>query len=215
MITQIESAIITRLREGLGRMVSEVQSYGGELDDVGEIARVFPAVWVTFAGVQNTRAISTHKNRFYTTGRFSVLLGAYNLRDEACQRKSGQALDEVGCNRLIYAVRRLMTRQDMGLPIEPLLPGKVRSLFSTRLNNQAISVYACEFDTVWIEDALECGRWPTPEGDDDPDSIFTWYQGRRDGVIPWHESTHLAYHLPGESEPVADDIIQNRSDDDD
>lgn len=55
MISEIENAMMARLKDGLGRMVSSVGSYGGELEDVGAIARVLPACWVTFLGVQQTR----------------------------------------------------------------------------------------------------------------------------------------------------------------
>ncbi|WP_050747481.1 phage protein Gp37 [Sodalis glossinidius] len=149
---------------------------------------------MTFLGVQQTRPLSTHKQLFYTTGRFSVLLAACSVCKEAAQRKGGPARDEVGCNRLIQAVRRLMSRQDMGLHIEPLLPGWVRSLFSTRLNSDALAAYACEFDTVWVEEALDNGRWPAPEGDNDPDRLFADHQGRLDTPWPMHERTGLAYH---------------------
>ncbi|WP_438805487.1 phage protein Gp37 [Sodalis sp. (in: enterobacteria)] len=76
------------------------------------------------------------------------MLAAYSVREEAAQRKGGPARNEVGCNSLIRAVRRLMSRQDMVLPVEPLLPGWVRSLFSARLNSDALAAYSCEFDTV-------------------------------------------------------------------
>ncbi|NIG88532.1 DUF1834 family protein [Serratia symbiotica] len=42
MINETELAMIERLRVGLGQMVKEVSSYGGELDDVGAIARALP-----------------------------------------------------------------------------------------------------------------------------------------------------------------------------
>lgn len=215
MISEIENAMMARLKDGLGRMVSSVGSYGGELEDVGAIARVLPACWVTFLGVQQTRPVSTHKHRFYTTGRFSVLLAAYSVREEAAQRKGGPARDEVGCNRLIRAVRRLMSRQDMGLPVEPLLPGRVRSLFSTRLNSDALAAYACEFDTVWVEEALDNGRWPAPEGDNDPDRLFADYQGRLDTPWPMHERTGLAYHLDDQPAVVAQDLVTMRAKDPD
>ncbi|MFT4466261.1 MAG: phage protein Gp37 [Sodalis sp. (in: enterobacteria)] len=73
--------------------------------------------------MQQTRPVSTHKHRFYTTGRFSVLLAACSVREEAARRKGGPARDEVGCNRLIRAVRRLMSRQDMGLPYRAIAAG--------------------------------------------------------------------------------------------
>lgn len=57
VITDIEKAIVERLRKGMGRMAKNVRSYGGELDgEPAEVLRQLPAVWVTFGGVQN-RAI--------------------------------------------------------------------------------------------------------------------------------------------------------------
>ncbi|WP_148203410.1 phage protein Gp37 [Sodalis glossinidius] len=38
MISEIENAMMVRLKDGLGRMVYSVGSYGGELEDVGAIA---------------------------------------------------------------------------------------------------------------------------------------------------------------------------------
>ena len=41
---QIEQAIISRLKTGLGRMVRDVVSYGGEMDDdPGRIVSALPA----------------------------------------------------------------------------------------------------------------------------------------------------------------------------
>ncbi len=58
VITDIEKAIVERLRKGMGRMAKNVRSYGGELDgEPAEVLRQLPAVWVTFGGVQKNRAI--------------------------------------------------------------------------------------------------------------------------------------------------------------
>ncbi|NIG88531.1 DUF1834 family protein [Serratia symbiotica] len=119
------------------------------------------------------------------------------------------------CNLIIRSVRRLLTRQDMSLPIEPFFPGRVRSLFSSRLNEKVMSAYACEFDTVWIEEALECGHWPAPDGGDDPDRVFAWYRGRLDKPYPMHESTGLTYHLDGKGPAVAQDNISTEAKDHD
>lgn len=132
-----------------------------------------------------------------------MLLAAYSVRDE------------VSCNQLIRAVRRLMSRQDMGLPVEPLLSGRVRSLFSTRLNSDALAAYSCDFDTVWVEEALDNGRWLAPESDNDPDRLFADYQGRLDTSWPMHERTGLAYHLDDQPAVVAQDIVTIRAKDPD
>ena len=45
MIALIEAAIVQRLRQGLGKLVTGVHSYGGELDDEGlyQVVQQLPA----------------------------------------------------------------------------------------------------------------------------------------------------------------------------
>ncbi|TYF45199.1 hypothetical protein DJ546_24590, partial [Enterobacter hormaechei] len=44
VITDIEKAIVERLRKGMGRMAKNVRSYGGELDgEPAEVLRQLPA----------------------------------------------------------------------------------------------------------------------------------------------------------------------------
>lgn len=54
MISEIENAMMARLKDGLGRMVSSVGSYGGELEDVGAIARVLPACATTVSPLSDS-----------------------------------------------------------------------------------------------------------------------------------------------------------------
>ncbi|MXP50782.1 DUF1834 family protein [Pantoea sp. Eser] len=77
-----------------------------------------------------------------------------------------------------------MTGQDLGLPITDLRPGRVTNLFRKAYNKNAVSVYVCEFATDWYEDALDNGRWPAPEGDNDPDQVFARYLGRLNTALP-------------------------------
>ncbi|MCZ5321372.1 DUF1834 family protein [Escherichia coli] len=37
-------------------------------------------------------------------------------------------------------------------------PGRVRTLFNTGVSERAMSMFACEFDTRWVEHALENGN---------------------------------------------------------
>jgi phage gp37-like protein len=215
MITLTENAIVERLRLGLGKMAKEVNSYGGELEDMGAVVHILPAVWVTFLGVQGTKPVSTHRKKFYVTGRFSVMVACYNVREETARRQGGPMginRDEPGSNLLIRSIRRLLTRQDFGLKIEPLMPGRVRNLFNSAMNHKALSAYACEFDTVWVEEALDNARWPAPESDADDDYAFQYYGGKLDKPWPMHESTGMAYRLPGQSGNAAEDIVETRND---
>lgn len=218
MITQTENAIVERLRLGLGKMAKEVNTYGGQLENMGDVVHILPAVWVTFLGIQGSKAVSTHRNKFYVTGRFSVMVACYNVREETARRQGGPAgknFDEPGSNLLVKSVRRLLTRQDFGLAIEPLMPGRVRNLFNAALNHKALAAYACEFDTVWVEDALDNERWPAPESDSDDDYPFQYYGGKLDKPWPMHESTGMGYRLPGQNSDVAGDIVETKNDEQD
>ncbi|WP_332829661.1 phage protein Gp37 [Escherichia coli] len=62
LITEIERALVERLRCGLGHMVQDVRTYAGELDeDPGRIVRSLPAAWVTFGGIVKTERYSTSR----------------------------------------------------------------------------------------------------------------------------------------------------------
>lgn len=219
IIARTEEAIIARLRLGLGRMVREVGSYGGELDDgLEEAIRRFPAVWVTFGGVPRTEPYSASKWIYKADASFVVMVGDRSVRSEAASRIGGAAAAEVGTYRLVTAVRRLLSAQDLGLPIHPLQPGRIRTLFNSRLENDAFSVFACEFSTFWMEEALPQLRWPTPPAAgtpgaiDDPDAVFAGYQGKTGEPDPDWLRTGLNYHLmPDDGQPDASDIL-TRSD---
>ncbi|MED0011700.1 MULTISPECIES: DUF1834 family protein [Escherichia] len=177
MITEIERALVERLRCGLGHMVREVRTYAGELDeDPGRIVRSLPAVWVTFGGIVKTERYSTSRQKYIATGRFVVVVGDYTPRSEQSARQGGTVRDEVGTNLLVESVRRLLTGQDLGLEIDYFEPGRVRTLFNTGVAERAMSVFACEFDTRWVEHALENGKWP--ERGAEADMAFNRYHGR-------------------------------------
>lgn len=215
ILIQTEDAIIARLRLGLGRMVTEVGSYGGELDEgLEEAIRRFPAAWVTFGGVTKTDPYGTSRQKFKATGQFVVMVGERSVRSEAAGRRGGPAEGEVGSYPLVYAVRRLLSSQDLGLPIEALMPGRVRTLYNTRLERQAFSVFACEFQTAWIEEALPRDHWPsppapgTPEAETSPDAVFARYQGKLGQPDPDWLRTGLNYHLtPDDGQADAQDLI--------
>lgn len=217
MTTQVELAIIERLRAGLGRMAIQVESYGGQLDDeLDNVVRAFPSVWVTFGGITSTKPRGVSRKQYSTYVRFVVMVGDYNVRNEGSTRIGGPALDEVGSYRLVHAVRRLLTNQDFGLPVDYLKPGRVRTLYNTKLGKRAISVFGCEFDTYWVEDALDTGRWPEPQDDTDPDYLFVQYRGKTDEPYPDLTSVNLKYHLsdaPDGQVAAEDTVILREADD--
>ncbi|MCG9060285.1 DUF1834 family protein, partial [Laribacter hongkongensis] len=213
-ISEIEMAIQSRLREGLGRLVRSVETYAGELDDdLGDIVRALPAAWVTFGGVQSTAPHNTRKDLWHAHGLFVVLVGAYDLSPEYARRgRPQQPGQPVGSYGLVRAVRRLLTWQDMGLPIGHLEPGRVRVMFNGAVSKQALSVYACEFRTSWLEEALPVGRWPAPDSADDQDAVFAVAGGRLDQPAPEWLHTGLCYHLaPDDGRPDAEDQLTMRN----
>ncbi|EFM3262626.1 hypothetical protein WGA_00754 [Escherichia coli KTE40] len=218
IITDIEQAIVNRLKQGLGHIARSVSSYGGEMDgEPEEVIRQLPGVWVTFGGVQKTERSSTARNKFVTHGRFVVIVGDRSVRSEEASRTGGPTSAEVGTYRMIAAVRRLLSGQDMaesGLKIDALQPGRVRTLFNTRLEKNAFSVFACEFDTKWMENALENGRYPlvdAPDGHDD--SLFRPYHGKTSEDDPEWLRTRLIYDLKNPEQPdAAEDIVNHDPD---
>lgn len=206
IITAVENAMVARLAKGLGRMVRQVSTYGGEFDDDGlaEVVRNFPAAWVTFGGIRKTTAVGTGRDKWKAEGTFIVMVGTRNVRNEAASRQGGVLLTEVGTNLLIYGVRRLLTQQDLALPIRELQPGNVKTLFNTRLERSAFSVFALEFHTAWIETALEPGAFPQPvdpasvvAGDPTSgmDALFATYAGQIDPATPDLASVSIGLHL--------------------
>lgn len=221
MITAIETALIARLTTGLGRMVRQVASYSGELDDeLATVIRAFPAAWVTFAGITDTRPASTSRSQFKASGQFVVMVGERNLQQQA-GRQGGARPEQVGVYPLLYAVRRLLSGQDLGLAISPLQPGKVRTLYNTRLQADAFAVFACEFSCSWMEGALVNGHWPSPPAsgtpgadatapDAHPDAVFAPYVGQQTPAAPDLLRIGLNYHLtPDDGKADAQDILRS------
>lgn len=184
IITTIEQALVARLKSGLGKLVKSVESYGGEFDEenLAEAIKAFPAAWVTFGGVRKSSAVDMRKTKWKAEGSFVVMVGNISTRSEAATRQGGASTREIGTNLLVSAVRRLLTQQALGLEIERLSPGSVRTLYNTRIQKQAFSVFAVEFHTSWVEYTLDDGTWPQPgAGTDestDLDNLIATYAGQ-------------------------------------
>ncbi len=210
IITAVELAIVDRLKRGLGKMVAEVATYGGEFDDdeLDTVVRRFPAAWVTFGGVKATDAVSTSREKWKAEAVFVVMVGARNVRNEQASRHGGPS--EVGTNLLVSAVRYLLNAQDMGLPIRNLKPGSVRTLFNTKVRNEAMSVYALEFRTAWVEESLFLGAFPEGSQTGALDGAFAQYSGQLDPPTPDWKTTLFSYFLaPGTERPAdAQDLVQ-------
>lgn len=205
MITDIEKALVARLKAGLGEMITEATTYAGELDDdPGRIIRKLPAAWVTFGGIVKTEAYSTSRQKYIATGRFVVVVGDYSSRSEEATRQGGPDYREIGTYLLVDSVRRLISGQDLGMKIDLFRPGRVRTLFNTRTEQKSYSVFACEFDTRWPETVLENGKWPERSGDPASlDAAFNKYKGELSDPDPDLLRVGMRYHQP--QTPAQDD----------
>ena len=176
---------------------------------MAHVIGIFPAVWVTFGGITGTEPHSTSRRKYRCTGKFVVMVGEINRRSEAAGRRGGPSISEVGTYRLLYAVRRLLSGQDLGMEIDYLRPGRVRTLFNTRIQKQAFSVFAAEFETIWIESSLDNTAWPAPTSDEDIDALFAIHEGKLDAPAPDLLRVGLNTHLtpPTSENPNATDIV--------
>ena len=76
-IAAIESAMIRRIHEARLPYLRFVGSYGGEL--LGDWKNVYPAVpaiWVTFAGATEAKALDTARTRFESVLTFTSIAAA-------------------------------------------------------------------------------------------------------------------------------------------
>ncbi|MDO9053840.1 MAG: DUF1834 family protein [Gallionella sp.] len=162
MIATIEDAIIARIQAanaatpGLGYTLAEVASYGGELDDeLGKVVRKFPAVWVTFGGTGKPKPLGTSRSKWLTPATFVVMVGARNVRGERSTRHGltvGGVVKEVGAYQMLEDIGLLLINNDLGLAgVGHFKPGATRTLYNTKLNNQAVAVFAREWHTEFVE----------------------------------------------------------------
>lgn len=161
MLAAIEDAIIARIRAaeattpGLGYKISEITSYGGELDDdLAKVVRRFPAVWVTFGGAGKSKPMATGRNKWLTPVTFVTLVAARNVRGERNTRHGltvNGVIREVGSYQMMKDVSLLLVNSDLGLAIDYLKPGAIRTLYNTKLNGEALSVLAREWHTDFVE----------------------------------------------------------------
>ncbi|WP_274571557.1 phage protein Gp37 [Neisseria leonii] len=189
MITRIEQQISERLRQGLGRLVRTVKSYNGELDDLPASVSTLPAVWVTYGG-SRVMPRSVGKCRYQDQAEFAVMCATRGLRNEQALRQGGIDWREIGSNDLIYAVRRLLDGQCLGLAdSRGLTPKAVRPLVKNTLVQTAVlSVVAVEYTLHFDSYPLEDGRFPEQnDNPQHPDHIFTKYQGALSEPYPWFE----------------------------
>jgi phage gp37-like protein len=150
MLAAIEAAIIERIQGAAGMAyLRSVESYGGQFDDdTFDVVRILPAVWVTFAGAGKPH--QTSADRFLTPVTMAVMCCARSVRSEQATRQDGPG-GEIGVYRIVKDVRTLLLMQDLGLEIDHLRPGAIRTLYNTKLRSAGLAVFAQEWHTKFVD----------------------------------------------------------------
>jgi phage gp37-like protein len=184
MIAQIEDAILARIgaaNDGrLGYKIAAIETYGGDFDEeLAQVVRRFPGVWVVYAGGGKPVPYGTGKVKWKMPATFAVMVGARSVRSEPFSRRGLEASDgtivEPGAYHLLEDCRRILLNADFGLEIARFEPGAVRTLYNTKLNGLAFSIFAQEWHTAFIVEP------ETVEGDDWLRTGFNYYLQPDDG----------------------------------
>jgi phage gp37-like protein len=148
MIAQIEDAVIERIQsaQGLGYVLRAVESYAGQLDNIAESVRAFPAIWVAVKGSGIPQRLGAEKWKIPLT--VAVFVAARNVRGERATRHG--TVDSVGSYQMLEDMQALLTWQDFGLAIDLLSLGAWKTLINNRLQGQALSVLVQEFGTAYV-----------------------------------------------------------------
>ncbi len=152
MISIVEDAIKARLAEARLPYLRTVATYGGQLDgDYATVIRQLPGIWVFFRGESAGESTGTSRRVWRIPATFAVLVAARNLRNEAATRHGHAASDklEIGTYQMLADVRALLLQQSLGLPIDPLRPGRTQTLFNAQLQGQAMSAYVQDWLTSY------------------------------------------------------------------
>lgn len=148
MLAMIEDAMIERLKGTLTYLRS-VESYGGQFDDdTFDVVRVLPAIWIAFAGTGKPEQKGA--DRFLTPASFVVMHCARSVRGEKATRHGGPN-GEVGVYQLLRDVKQILLMQDLGLAIDHLRPGPIKTLFNTKLRKNGLAVFTQEWTTKFID----------------------------------------------------------------
>lgn len=127
------------------------ESYGGQLDDeLFAWVRSLPAVWVTFDAVTEFKRVGRHT--FKARGTFEVLVAQRNLVQDDRRLNDDTKGRDVGAYELVEQNKLALINQDLGLAIQPVSPGAIRSVMKGVVNREAITVLAQSFSTEWMEE---------------------------------------------------------------
>jgi len=140
-ITEIEDAIVNALKASdMAAYCKKIDSYQVEAGDLEEQIRIFagqlPCALIVYSGSPEfIYSLSGVQDMPMT---FSILLCAQSLRGKGEARRGN-----VGTYQMIDDLRKILTNNQIGLNIDPLLPTKVEA----EINTKNFSAYSMEFKT--------------------------------------------------------------------
>ena len=148
-VRQVELALLERLRVARGYPV-HVESYGAQLDDeLFSWVRKLPAVWVTFEGIREVKA-SGRRGRIVSAA-FEVLCAQRHLRENEGRLNPSERGSDIGLYELLEDNKLLLAGRKLGLQIQPLEAGPIKSVMKGAVRDEAIAIYAQTFITQWQE----------------------------------------------------------------
>jgi phage gp37-like protein len=150
MLAEIEDAMIAAIKSNPAmKYLRSVESYGGQFDsDTFDVVRVLPAIWVAFGGASLPQQIG--EGKFLTPCSFAVMCGARNVRGERFTRHNGPP-GEIGVYQLLADQKAIFLMKDLGLPIDHFRPGRITTLYNTRLRENGLAVFAQEWHTKFVD----------------------------------------------------------------
>lgn len=149
---QIEDAMLALIKaQNFGYKIKTIASYAGELSgDAEAIARVitmFPAVWVTFKSEGKPISHDTQRKRWLVPATCSIFSGSRNVRGERAARIGD--MFEPGSYQMIHDLRELFLGSDLGLKIDFLNPGGIKTLFNGTIKGNYLACHAVELTTKY------------------------------------------------------------------
>ena len=151
MISEIENAIIARLKARLAYLVDAFSYQGSDPEAVlQQLIRRMPATAVVFTGADFERV---GQKSWRKVGQFKILVAVQNLRSEQARRQGSGS--EKGAYKVIEDIESALIFKDLGLEIEPLLPLEVQNLFSDQVKSIGVSAYGLTFQTAWVVEEAE------------------------------------------------------------
>ena len=149
MLAEIENGMVAAIKTATGMAyLKSMDSYAGQLDeDLNEVIRSYPAVWVAFAG--SGKPAKTGGNTWKVPATFVVMVAARNVRDEKAARIGTS--NEVGAYKILKDVRALLLNQDLGLAIERFTPGAIKTLYNTKVGGRGLAVFSQEWTTAFVD----------------------------------------------------------------